>query len=522
MSRKIALLGVTLLCCFLSPRAALAQAVAPAKLTAEQVAKAVAETDKLIIKSLHDTGMPGMAVAIVYKDRVVFEKGYGVRRVGEPDLIDTDTVFQIASVSKCFGSSIVAAMVGEGIVEWDDRVIDHDPGFELYNAASTRELRIRDLLCHRSSLPDHAGDLLEDIGYSRAEILHRLRYQPPDSSFRSKYAYTNFGYTEGCLAAAKASGKTWEDLAQQKIYGPLGMTSTSSRYDDYIKRPNRTYLHVKVNGKYVPKYVRQPDAQSPAGGVSSSIHDLTCWMRMQLGHGKFEGRQIVAADALAETHSPQIVVNFNAAQNRLVSYGLGWNVNFERGGQRFLKHSGAFFLGVRSEVALLPDEELGIIVLSNSGPNGMPEGIVESFFDLLIDGKLQRDWVAFANMMFQKEVDAETGGEFDYSHAPSDKTAPLPAGAYVATYKNDFYGPIEIVDSGRSLNLLLGPKKMSFPLQHWNRDVFLYQPIGENAGGLSSVRFTMNPEGKAQSVLVENLNIHGQGTFDRVVSEKAK
>ena len=199
-----------------------------------------------------------------------------------------------------------------------------------------------------------------------------------------------------------------------------------------------------------------------------------------------------------------------------MSYGLGWNVSVERGGKVFWKHSGAFSLGMRTEVAMLPSEELAIAVLSNAAPTGVPEGLVESFFDLVLDGKLQRDWVEFANRMFEEEIKKELGQERDYSHPRQQPMPPLKLSAYTGKYANDFFGPIELVDREGELVLRLGPKPMEFELRHWDRDVYYYQPVGESAGGLAGVRFSIDSRSQADRVLIENLNIHGQGTFSRV------
>jgi CubicO group peptidase (beta-lactamase class C family) len=195
------------------------------QLTLEQVRAAIAELEKLTENEIRVTGIPGIAIAVVFKDQVVYAKGFGVREVGEASPVDADTVFQLASVSKPIGSTVVAALVGEGALSWDSRISDLDPAFQLYDPWVTREITVRDFYCHRSGLPDHAGDLLEDLGFTREEILRRLRYQSPDTSFRSGYAYTNFGLTEAAVAAAKAVAKEWEDVSEEKLYKPLGMTS---------------------------------------------------------------------------------------------------------------------------------------------------------------------------------------------------------------------------------------------------------------------------------------------------------
>ena len=507
---------LTVLLCLSIPSAKADEVPSPGKVTPDRVKSALTELEKLTRQTLKSTGVPGIAVAVIHRDQVVYKQGFGVREAGKPDRIDADTVFQVASMSKPIASTVLAALVGEGKIDWDDRVIDHDAGFRMYDPFVTRELRLRDLLCHRSGLPDHCGDLLEDVGYDRQEILRRLRFQPPDSSFRAHYAYTNFGYSEAGYAAAKASGQTWEDFAANKLFAPLGMTSTSYRFADYAQAKNRALLHVRVDGKWLAKNTRQPDAQAPAGGASSTLNDLVRWMRLQLGEGKFDGRQLVSATALAETHTPQIVTGFTPDQGRVSSYGLGWIVSVERGGKVFWKHSGAFSLGMRTEVAALPSEELAIVVLSNAGPTGVPEGLVESFFDLVLDGKLQRDWVEFANRMFDEEIKNELGQERDYSHPPTKPMPALKLSAYTGKYANDFFGEIDLAEKQGTLTLRVGPKPLEFALRHWDRDSFIYQPIGESAGGPSGVRFSVAPDGKADQVLIESLNIHGQGTFSRV------
>jgi CubicO group peptidase (beta-lactamase class C family) len=511
------LLPATLLFFLVATAAIAADPPPQSSVTPERLKFALAELEKLANQTLKSTGVPGIAIAVVHGDQVVYIKGFGVREAGKPEHIDANTMFQVASMSKSITATVLAALVGQGDIDWDDRVADHDPDFRMYDPFVTRELRLRDLLCHRSGIPDHGGDLLEDIGYDKGEILHRLRYLPPDSSFRTKFAYTNFGYSEAAYAAAKACEQEWNDLAQKTLFAPLGMKSTSYRFADYAAAKNRALLHVRGDdGKWIAKNTRQPDAQAPAGGVSSTLNDLALWLRLLVADGKFNGSQLVAAEALAETHTPQIVNVFAPDQGRIVAYGLGWNVCFDHGGKVSWKHSGSFSLGVRTEVAVLPSEELAMVVLSNAGPTGVPEGLVESFFDLVLTGKLQRDWIEFANRIFDEEVKRELGQERDYSHPPTRPTPSLPLSAYTGKYANDFYGPIELVEANGQLKLRMGPKPLEFDLSHWHRDAFIYQPIGENAGGKSGVRFWVAPDGRADRVLVENLDNHGQGTFSRV------
>src|SRR6267378_7663693 len=231
--RWIAFMGVLSLT-LLAPNSAYAQE--KSHVTVAQVENAIREVEKLAQKQIQENALPGLAIAVVFQDKVVYAKGFGVRDVNTKAPVDADTVFQLASVSKSVGSTVVAELVGEGKITWDSKLSTLDPAYAMFDPWVTREITIRDMYAHRSGLPEHAGDLLEEFGFSRKENLHRLRYQHPDSSFRSHYAYTNFGMTEGGVAAAKAYGLDWEGVSKHKLYQPLGMTSTSSRYVDFMAR----------------------------------------------------------------------------------------------------------------------------------------------------------------------------------------------------------------------------------------------------------------------------------------------
>src|SRR5439155_8869490 len=362
--------------------------------TSEQVTRAIQELEQLAEKQIRENALPGLAIAVVFQDKVVYAKGFGVRDVNTKAPVDADTVFQLASVSKPIGSTLVAELVGEGKVTWDSKLSVLNPTFAMFDPWVTHEITIRDMYAHRSGLPEHAGDLLEDLGFARGEILYRLRYQHPGSSFRSHYAYTNFGMTEGALAAAKAYGQEWEEASEQRLYKPLGMNSTSSRYADFVARQNKALGHVLVNGKWAQKFKRDPDAQSPTGGVSSSVNEVAKWMRLQLAKGKFEDKQIVSEQALAETHHPHMLTGFNPFTRLPTFYGLGWNVSYDQQGRLRLNHSGAFGLGAATHVNLVPGEQLGIVVLTNAYPLGIAEALGTTFVDVALYGKPTQDWFA--------------------------------------------------------------------------------------------------------------------------------
>jgi CubicO group peptidase (beta-lactamase class C family) len=492
-------------------------AAADDELTAERVAAALPRLEKYADGLRERTGVPGLAMAVVHADRVVCLKGFGVRELGKPDAIDPDTVFQLASVSKPLTATVIAGAVGDRTVTWDSRTSDLDPAFRLWGDSVSGEVTLRDLLCHRTGLPEHAGDLLEDLGYSRAEVLHRLRFQRPAGPFRSSYAYTNFGFTEAAVATAKAAGAAWEDLAADRLFKRLGMGRTSYNHADFAAAANRAKLHVRVGGRWVAKYDRQPDAQARAGGASSTVRDLARWMRLLLADGHFDGRPVIAPEALAETYRPQVVsVPAKGPTDRTGFYGLGWNVGHDPAGRLLLNHSGAFDLGAATCVLLVPAEKLGIVVLTNGAPIGVPEAVAFSFLDLVHTGKLERDWFATLTPDFVQLAKPRYGTRIDYRKEPAGKSRPLPAASYAGTYHNDFVGDASVAEQGGKLVLKLGPKRRAFPLTHFDRDTFTYQPEGEMAAGPSGVTFRVGPDRVADAVTLENLDGHGSGTLTRV------
>jgi CubicO group peptidase (beta-lactamase class C family) len=490
-------------------------APAPGVVSAQAVSEAVRTVQTLAARAVADKTVPGIAIAVVFQDKLVWAGGFGVRDTGGGRPVDADTVFQLASVSKPVASTVVAELVGEGRIAWDSHISDLDPDFQLRDPWITREVRIDDLFSHRSGLPDHAGDLLEDMGYSRAEVLARLRYVKGGGPFRAAYAYTNFGLTEAAVAAAKAYGLTWEDAAQVKLYGPLGMTSTSSRDADFLARPDRAAAHVKVNGRWVVGTQRAPQPQSPAGGASSSANDMAKWLRLQLADGMFDGRRIVDAAALDQTHAPQIRSGTNRLTGAPTFYGLGWNVGYDPQGRLRLNHSGGFAMGAATNVYLVPDERLGIVVLVNAAPVGVAEGLAFSFVDQALYGRQTSDWLPLFAGVFADPASMGTVASADYSKPPVPPSPALADDAYVGTYANDYFGDVEITAHGGVLAIVEGPHRTSFPLTHYDRDTFTRETAGENAVGRSGVTFSLGPDGKAASVTVENLNAEGDGVFQR-------
>ncbi|HEY4867885.1 MAG TPA: serine hydrolase [Candidatus Dormibacteraeota bacterium] len=489
----------------------------PPLLNREKVDHALDKLDVLVQDGMNQTGVPGIAVAVVYQDRVAYMKGFGVREAGKPARVTPATVFQLASVSKPLASTVVAWVVGRKLINWTDPVIKYNPSFSLKDPYVTRNGTFADLMSHRSGLFTGSGDLLEDLGFDRAYILSHLNQQPLDT-FRSSYNYSNFGYTAGGEAAAQAAKKTWEDLAAEVLFKPLHMASTSYRHSDYEKATDKALIHIPVGNKtWVAKYSRDADAEAPAGGASSSVEDLAQWMRLQLGYGTYEGRPIIDPDALATTHIPHSNLGLPPAPAaRTKFYGLGWNVTYDDQGRLSLSHSGAFDLGAATNVSMLPGEQLGIVVLTNGRPQGIPEAIGAGFFDVAQNGALTVDWLGFAQGQFQRMEEAMKP-KVDYSKLPAHPRPAKPASAYTGTYDNSYYGPLEVAGDQGRLTMSMGPgsKPTTFPLSHYDADTFSFETIGENANGLAGAIFTVGAGGEVSSVKLDFYDQTGLGTFTR-------
>ncbi len=435
-----------------------------------RIADAVGQLDAITTDMLARSGVPGAAVAVVHGDDLLYAKGFGVRDVDTRAPVSADTVFQLASVSKSVGASVVAAAVGKGVVRWKDPVVSHLPWFKLADPYVTGNATIADMYAMTSGLPHQAGDVLEGIGYSRRQILERLKYLPL-IPFRTEHLYTNFGLTAGAEAVAEAAGKDWASLSQDLIYDPLGMSSTSSRYSDFVKESDRASLHVPIAGSFVSKYTRMPDAQSPAGGVSSTVLDMSRWMRMEMDHGRFGGRQVVASRALAKAQTAQIrttpVVDAAFVPRW---YGSGMGVTVDQSGQMRLTHSGAFSAGAGTTYLMLPKERLGIVVLSNAFV-GLPEAIAATFADIVETGAITQDWLPVVSALFAPTYAPNTA--LAPASRPTDAKRPRPLPAYVGTYTNGYFGDVLVRTSGGRLQLVMGPDRVVVPLRPWTGDTFV-------------------------------------------------
>jgi CubicO group peptidase (beta-lactamase class C family) len=474
----------------------------------DAVNNAVAKLDGLINDVMQKSGIPGAAVAVVHGDKVVYAKGFGVRDIETGEKADPDTVFQVASVSKSVSATVVASQATKGVATWDTPLAEAMPGFQLADPWVSDHVTVGDGFSHRTGLPGAAGDKLEDLGFDRQYILGHLHMHKL-SPFRISYAYANFGLTAGAEAVARKAGKQWADVAADSIYKPLGMNSTSSWNNEFVKRDNKATLHQQVDGKWVHGLVRDPDQQDPAGGVSSSANDMAKWLRMILGNGTFEGTKIYDPADFQPAITAQIVSSKPKEMDaRAGLYGYGFNVTTSLSGRTGFNHSGAFVSGAATNISVLPSADVGIVTLTNAWPIGVPETINNSFTDLVQFGEVKIDYYDLLAKQLAPLV--APVGSLVGQPAPANPAAAKPAADYVGTYANGYYGPATISEQNGSLVLAMGVGK-TFPLKHWDGDTFAFDLDTENAppGSISKATFT------GGQLNLEYYDEEGLGTFTR-------
>lgn len=487
--------------------------VSGVSIPAGRIDAAVAKVDGLVNDLMKSTGIPGMAVAVVHSGKVLYAKGFGIkdasRGQGQDNRVDADTVFQLASVSKSVGATVIAHEVSDNVVAGDTPIASKLGWFTLSDPYVTSHVTVGDVYSHRSGLPDHAGDKLEDLGYDRRHTLERLKYLPLDP-FRISYAYTNYGITAGAEAVAAAAGRPWEDLCDEVLYRPLGMTSTSSRFADFAARPNHAVNHIKIDDKWQARFQRDPDAQSPAGGVSSSVNDMARWLLMLLGNGTHNGQRITSPEALLPAISPQMVSSpATTPQARTGFYGYGFNSSVDSSGRTEYSHSGAFDLGAATNFVVLPSEDLAIIALTNAAPYGIPETLTAEFLDLVQYGQVREDW----GPLYKKAIGWLNNpvGSLVGKRPPASPAPARPLGDYAGTYASDYWGPAVVTERDGALQLAMGPKNRTTTLTHWDGDTFTFALTDENAppGTVSKAVFAGN------TLNLEYYDSDKLGTFTR-------
>lgn len=452
--------------------------------------------------------VPGAAVAVVHLGAPVLIKGYGVREGGTNTPVDADTIFQLASNTKPMTAFTLATLVDDDLIGWDTPIVDVLPELELMDSYATRYLTLRDVLAHRSGLPAFTGDLLGHLGYDRAEMLRRLRYVPPGSSFREVAAYSNLGYFIAGEVIDRLTGARWEEAMRGRLFEPVGMTRSGPAIGE-LSDDNVALPHAEIDGDMVVVERDLHGVHGAAGSAYSTANDLARWMQMLLDQGAVDGRQVVKPERVEEMFAPSMVSEISFTETPPISeesgfsYGLGWGT-FHTWGYTVLEKGGAL-AGVRTVVNLVPELGYGIAVVANRNLTFLPEAVRAFALEALLG----------ADSSGTQEEIASGGAALDAIFAtppPAGDAIPatVPLDALTGAYENELYGQVVVWDDAGTLKLEAGPAGWPATLKHLSRDTYLL-----DWGSVTSIpeptTFVIGPDGIA--VGFENDSL---GRFNRV------
>lgn len=462
---------------------------------------------ELYIQQAYDISeVPGAAVAVVKDDKVIFIKGYGLCRLGQDDKVDAQTIFQLASVSKTFTAAGLGALVDQRKLSWDGEVLNHLPSFALQDIYASRYATSRDLLAHRTGLPAFQGDLLGFLGYTQEEVLFRVRFIPPEVSFRAKGLYSNVNFFIAGELLESLSKATWTKAIQTSLLTPLEMYRTGGA--ENLKNSNVAFPHAKIDGniRVVPRDTSEIFVA--AGGVSSTATDMANWMIMHLNEGRYKGRKIISKSTVEEIFTPAMVVKPSFAEvapineNSGFCYTLGWGRYNYLG--KFVIEKGGALDGVRSIVTLIPELKLGIVVLANLNLTILPEKIRAHFLELYVGKDTSLDLEkSFAESEASIAKIIESGEKLKDAFP-----MPMPIKSYEGIYSNALYGVFRVIKNGNELALEAGESGYRATLTHWGNNTFLLRWPRINMGK-ELVTFVFGPSGQ-----VSELQTESYGSFE--------
>lgn len=457
-----------------------------AKAPEDEARSRLAGFDAMCEKIRGEWKAPGVAIAIVSKDRVVYARGFGHRDLEGGKPVTAKTLFAIGSTSKAFTTFLLMSLSEEGKVDWDAPARRLIPELELEDPLASAALSARDMVTHRSGLPRHDLMWYGRPGMSRAEIIAALRHLEPSAGFRERFQYNNLMYAAAGVLAERAGGKSWESLVSERIFAPLGMKRSNfsvleSRRDADHALP---YSVVKGGPKAVP--FRRITAVGPAGSINSCVEDMAQWLRLQLSDGSLDGRRYLKAYDLNLMHIPQMAQGWPSQHPQISpsSYGLGWMIDGYRGRTRV--HHGGAIDGFTAEVSLFPTEQLGIVVLTNATRSPVPVLLSQHAADALL-GLEPIDWSRSARTQVAAAKAAAKAQQQKAQPRVSGTKTSRPLEAFVGDYRHPAYGAWSIRHEDGALRVRFNELDLS--LKHVHYDIFELEGA-ELSAFLSGVRLS--------------------------------
>lgn len=459
--------------------------------------------DAYVQKALTDWQIPGVAVCVIKDGKVVVMKGYGVKEMGTTNKVDENTLFMIGSNSKAFTATALAMLAEDKKLSLDDHVIKWLPTFKLYDPWVTKEANIRDLLCHRLGFETFQGDFMYfDSDLTTAEVLEKLGKVKPLYSFRSRWGYCNAAFMTAGEIIPKASGKTWAEYIKENIFTPLEMNNTLALSKDILTATNKATAHTVALGVLKKIPYGNIDNLAPAGSISSSITDMSHWVLAHLNFGKYNDKQVIPQGAITQTWTPNSILGngghrFNRAHFSL--YGLGWFMD-EYSGRKIVSHTGGVN-GFVTSVTLVPEEKLGIIVLTNTDANRFYESLKNEILDAYL-GLPYRNYSQLHFDNYKKGV-RKNAQHLKNMHDTIAMNRPttLPLASYAGNYEHDVYGKMTIASENGKLIARFEHHKGRFAtLEPLGGNRFI-ATFNESLFGIQEWPFT-TADGKVKSVTV--------------------
>ena len=451
-----------------------------------------------VTRLIADWKVPGLAISIIKDGKVILAEGFGYRDIEKKLKVTPHTLFAIGSCTKAFTAAAVGLLVDEGKVEWDQPVRTYLPSFKLQDVVASERMTPRDLLTHRSGLPRH------DLAWygspaSRKELFERLPYLEPSKDFRALFQYQNLMYMTAGYLVGEVAGMSWEKFIQKRFFEPLEMSESNLSVNDSQKSPDFALPYQEKDGQVEPIPFRNIDAIGPAGSINSNVLDMANWVLMNLNKGKFKERQIVSEATLAEIHSPQIVMPNPIQYDEILytNYGMGWAIVPYRG-HLLLEHGGGID-GFIAMVAFLPRDNIGAVILSNSGSTPLPSIVLYNIIDRLL-GLSPVDWnKRIKDQMGKAKAEAEKAKKEPDKDRKTDTQPSHPLADYAGEYEHPGYGRLAVVVENGGLKMKFNSRDTA--LSHYHYDIF--EAYDEASDQKTKVSFFNDLKGNIGSLSVQ-------------------
>ncbi len=508
-----------------------AHAQTPAPAIAAIAPASAYDLEQDVTRTMKAFDVPGIAIAVVKDGQVIAARGFGVRRLREPAKVDGKTLFEIASNSKAFTAAALAMLVDEGKLKWDDPVVKHLPDFQMYDAYVTREMTVRDLLTHRSGLGLGAGDLLwwPTTNFSTDEIIEKLRYIRPATSFRSSYAYDNLLYIVAGKIIAQKSGKSWGDTVRERILTPVGMSTTTTSLAENEGNPNASNAHSKIKDK-ISAVKSMPVANAVgAVGINTNAEDIAKWMQVLLDGGRVAGAKGVDGKELRlwseaqsrEMWTAQTPMKINTPKGPLAStkpnfyaYGLGFQLRDYKG-QLVAMHGGAL-QGFYSRVLLVPESKLGIAILTNAESGGALSALQYRLMDQYMTGSTPTDWIKLVADVEEEAHAKELARLKSASTTRASTSKPsLTLSAYEGQYEDPWYGIMNVKRNGNKLVMSFSKTPdLTGEMEHFQHDTFIVRWKERNFNADAYATFSLDHDGSIDHVKMKAVSEETDFSYD--------